>query len=381
MKIDKIEFIPVSIPYKLIEKSSRVYRSGVSDIIVKITTDEGIIGWGEATRTASAKVIIETLEAMKPILIDRNPWQNLQHEKNIYDEALWHWSPITANLAYGGIDMALWDIYGKQTNKPIYELLGGSLREKVNYFYYLTWTNIKSLIKQCEDGVSKGYDVFYLKIGKDEKLEEEMIKTVRNIIGSNRKIRLDTNMSWNIPQAKRLINKWHEKYTIDFYEAPVRIEPLSQMEELKKSTKASLCVNEGLWKEDEFINIINSRCGDYLCCSHYYVGTIRKFMNLAYLSNYKGWMICKHTHGELGLTAAIGQHLMLSIPNACEGHQQTAQNMVDDILTESIPIASGHSWGKIDKPGIGVDVDEEKIKFYNKKFLDEGEYLPYGDLF
>ena len=381
MKIDKIDFFPVSVPYKLIEKSSRVYRSGVSDIIVKISTDDGIVGWGEATRTASAKVIIETLEAMKPILMNRNPWQNLEHEKNIYDEALWHWSPITANLAYGGIDMALWDIYGKQTNKPIYELLGGSLRDQVNYFYYLTWTNIKSLIKQCEDGVTKGYDVFYLKIGKDEKLEEEMIKTVRNTIGPDRKIRLDTNMSWNIPQAKRLINQWHEKYTIDFYEAPVRIEPLSQMEELKKSTKASLCVNEGLWKEDEFINIINSRCGDYLCCSHYYVGTIRKFMNLAYLSNYKGWMICKHTHGELGLTAAIGQHLMLAIPNACDGHQQTAQNMVDDILTESIPISSGHSWGKIDKPGIGVDVDEEKVTFYNKKFLDEGEYLPYGASF
>jgi len=114
MKIDKIEFIPVSVPYKLIEKSSRVYRSGVSDIIVKITTDDGIVGWGEATRTASAKVIIETLEAMKPVLMNRNPWQNLEHEKNIYDEALWHWSPITANLAYGGIDMALWDIYGKQ---------------------------------------------------------------------------------------------------------------------------------------------------------------------------------------------------------------------------------------------------------------------------
>ena len=153
------------------------------------------------------------------------------------------------------------------------------------------------------------------------------------------------------------------------------------MEELKTYTDTSLCVNEGLWKEDEFINIIDSRCGDYLCCSHYYVGTIRKFMNLAYLSNYKGWLICKHTHGELGLTAAIGQHLMLAIPNACDGHQQTAQNMVDDILTESIPISSGPSWGKIDKSGIGVDVDEEKVTFYNKKFLDEGEYLPYGASF
>ena len=381
MKIDKIDLYPVSVPYKVIEKSSRVYRSGVSDIIIKITTDDGIVGWGEATRTASAKVIIESLEAMKPVLMHQDPWQNMKHEKNIYDEALWHWSAVTANLAYAGIDMALWDIYGKQVNKPIYQLLGGSLRDEVSYFYYLTWTDINDLIKQCQDGINKGYDVFYLKIGKDETLEEEMVKVVRETIGPSKKIRLDTNMSWNIPQAKKLINKWHEKYSIDFFEAPVQIEPLTQMQELKSSISSSLCVNEGLWKENEFIDIINSRCGDYLCCSHYYVGSVRKFLHLAYLSNYYGWLICKHTHGELGLTAAIGQHLMLNIPNACEGHQQTAQNMVDDILTEPIPITNKPIWKKIEKPGLGVEVDENKVLFYNKKFLEEGEFLPYGDTF
>ena len=381
MKIDKIDLYPVSVPYKVIEKSSRVYRSGVSDIIIKITSDDGIVGWGEATRTASAKVIVESLEAMKPVLMNQDPWQNLKHEKNIYDEALWHWSAVTANLAYAGIDMALWDIYGKQVNKPIYQLLGGSLREQVSYFYYLTWTDINDLIKQCQDGINKGYDVFYLKIGKDEVLEEEMVKVVREAIGPTKKIRLDTNMSWNIPQAKKLINKWHEKYSIDFFEAPVQIEPLTQMQELKSSISSSLCVNEGLWKENEFIDIINSRCGDYLCCSHYYVGSVRKFLHLAYLSNYYGWLICKHTHGELGLTAAIGQHLMLNIPNACEGHQQTAQNMVDDILTEPIPITNKPIWKKIEKPGLGVEVDEDKVLFYNKKFLEEGEFLPYGDTF
>ena len=381
MKIDKIDLYPVSVPYKVIEKSSRVYRSGVSDIIIKITTDDGIVGWGEATRTASAKVITESLEAMKPVLMNQDPWQNLKHEKNIYDEALWHWSAVTANLAYAGIDMALWDIYGKQVNKPIYQLLGGSLRDEVSYFYYLTWTDINDLIKQCQDGINKGYDVFYLKIGKDEILEEEMVKVVRETIGPSKKIRLDTNMSWNIPQAKKLINKWHEKYSIDFFEAPVQIEPLTQMQELKSSISSSLCVNEGLWKENEFIDIINSRCGDYLCCSHYYVGSVRKFLHLAYLSNYYGWLICKHTHGELGLTAAIGQHLMLNIPNACEGHQQTAQNMVDDILTEPIPITNKPIWKKIEKPGLGVEVDEDKVLFYNKKFLEEGEFLPYGDTF
>ena len=84
MKIEKIDLYPVSVPYKLIERSSRIYRSGVSDIIIKITTDNGIVGWGEATRTASAKVIFETLESMKPILLNSNPWQNLENENNIY---------------------------------------------------------------------------------------------------------------------------------------------------------------------------------------------------------------------------------------------------------------------------------------------------------
>ena len=94
-----------------------------------------------------------------------------------------------------------------------------------------------------------------------------------------------------------------------------------------------------------------------------------------------GWQICKHTHGELGLTAVIGQHLMLAIPNACDGHQQTAQNMADDILSEEIPITNSNSWGLIDKPGLGVNVDEDKLEFYHKKFLENGEYLLYGNKF
>jgi len=72
---------------------------------------------------------------------------------------------------------------------------------------------------------------------------------------------------------------------------------------------------------------------------------------------------------------------MLAIPNACDGHQQTAQNMADDILSEEIPITNSNSWGLIDKPGLGVNVDEDKLEFYHKKFLENGEYLLYGNKF
>ena len=381
MKIDRIEVIPVSVPYKKSEVSSVVNRSGITEVIVKVYTDEGHIGWGEAPRIASADVICKAIESMIPLVLNQNPWQNQHLEMNIYKTANWQWSQMTANLAYGAIDMALWDIYGKETNKPINQLIGGNLRDNVDYFYYLNWDNPKNFSKQCEDGLIKNYNVFYLKVGKNKQVEESLIKILRDTIGPEKKIRLDANMAWSVPEARKIINQWHSKYKIDFVEAPVNIQPLKLMKEIYSSVDTCLCINEGLWQESEFYEILNNRCADYLCYSHYFLGTVRKFLNLANHANFLGWQICKHTHGELGLTAAMGQHLMLSIPNTCDGNQQTAQNMESDILEEEIPIVNSNSWGVISGAGLGVTVDKEKLNFFHKKFLRDGEYKLYGNKF
>ena len=90
-------------------------------------------------------------------------------------------------------------------------------------------------------------------------------------------------------------------------------------------------------------------------------------------------LVCKHTHGELGLAAAAGQHVMLSIPNASDGVQQTAAMMEDDILTDPLPIASQATWGLIEQPGLGVDVDEQKLEKYSELYREIGQFLPYGE--
>jgi hypothetical protein len=72
---------------------------------------------------------------------------------------------------------------------------------------------------------------------------------------------------------------------------------------------------------------------------------------------------------------------MLTIPNACMGHQQTAQVMADDILTERIPIADGARWGRIEGPGLGVEVDEDKLKRYHADYRKLGQFVPYGAMF
>ena len=70
---------------------------------------------------------------------------------------------------------------------------------------------------------------------------------------------------------------------------------------------------------------------------------------------------------------------MLTIPNACMGHQQTAQIMADDILTEWIPIIDKPRWGRIEKPGLGVEVDEDKVAKYHADYRKHGEYPTYPD--
>ena len=159
------------------------------------------------------------------------------------------------------------------------------------------------------------------------------------------------------------------------------IDPIELMLDLKRRVHVPLCVNEGLWREADAYRIIESRCGDYLCFSSYWVGSLRRFQSLCHAAQAKGWQVCKHTHGELGLAAAAGQHVMLTLLNACDGHQQTAQLMADDILTEPLPIATAARWGRIDAPGLGVEVDEAKLARYHQAYLDHGEFPPYGERF
>jgi glucarate dehydratase len=232
-------------------------------------------------------------------------------------------------------------------------------------------------VEQCRDGVEKGFHCYYLKVGIDTARETEMLSAVRKTIGPAGKLRIDANQAWTVAEARQVLPKWHEEFNIDFVEAPVRIEPVENMLDLKTSLPVPLCVNEGLWTESEAYRVIRSRCGDVLCFSSYWVGTLQRFLSLCRISHLEGWQVCKHTHGELGLAAAAGQHAMLSIPNASEGIQQTAYMMQDDLLVEPLPIASGPNWGKIAGPGLGIAVDEDKVRQYAELYKEIGQFMPY----
>jgi len=376
MKIVSLEVFPASIAYSHVERSSRVNRSGVTDVVVRLTTDSGLVGWGESCSGADTASIEAAVRSMAKFVVGRDPWDSEAIARDVFGAGLWEYRPMTGNFAFAGIDMALWDLCGKAAGQPLYRLFGGAQRETVNYFCYLSQGRPDDLAAQCRDAVKAGYTCFYLKVGVDAAAEEEMLEAIRATVGASAKIRIDANEAWSVPEAVRLLTRWHERFDIDFAEAPVRATPHALMLDLRKRVPVALCANEGLGRQADVVSMIESHAADVLCFSSYWVGSLRRFHTLSHLAALHGQSVIKHTHGEFGIAAAAGHHMMLALPNVDVGVQQTAAMMEDDILADRLPIADGPDWGLVDRPGLGVEIDEDRLARYVEAYRKDGQFLP-----
>jgi L-alanine-DL-glutamate epimerase-like enolase superfamily enzyme len=376
VKVAAVETIPVSVPYRHREVSSQVARDGVSDVLVKVTTDDGLVGWGEACCGADSASVDAALQAMSPFVLGRDPWNRDAMRRDAFSHGLWQFRAGTGNFAWAGIDMALWDIYGRACGQPVWRLLGGLQQSEATYFYYLARGSAESLRAQVEDGLWAGFEVFYLKVGLDDAEDLAMVSAVREALGAGPRLRLDANGIWSLPQALRNLAAMAD-FDVDFVEQPVRDHPVGQLGELRARVDVPVCANEGLWSEADAYARIRARDADVYCFSPYWVGSIGAFHRLSWLAHYEGLQVCKHTHGELGLAAAAGHHVVLTLPNGVEGHQQTAHLMEHDVLAEPIPIATGPRWGTIDGPGLGVEVDEDAVAEAAARYRTEGQYRPW----
>lgn len=374
LQVARVDVIPVRVPYRHREQSAVVDAGGVSNVLVRLESDAGQVGWGECAVAASTETVAAAVRAMAPHVEGRDPFEPEAIASDVLVRGRWRYQAMTAAFALAGIDMALADLAGRACGLPVHRLLGGAVRDTVDYFYYLRWEDDAGLRAQCEDGVSRGYEVFYLKVGLDPAADERRLEIVRTAIGPARRLRIDANQAWTPGEAAVRLERWHRRFDLDFAEGPVRHRPLETMHALRRRTGVRLCADEGLRGEEFAWELVLAGCADVLCLSPYDVGTLRRLQALALLADRLGQQVCKHTWGELGIAAAASQHLLLTLPNVCDGNQQTAQLVAGDVLCEPIPIAAGPAWGRIDAPGLGVDVDEARVRACHADYLEHGEY-------
>jgi len=344
---------------------------------VEVKTDEGITGIGEAVGFPTARLIKEIVEHAKPVFIGQDPHDIEKIRMRFYGLAGWHLFRQLGNIVLMGVETALWDIIGKETNKPIYALLGGKVRDHIDYVYYMPQGDEDWVIERSKKVIEAGFGTLYIKVIDPEE-GVSLVKNLRAEVGEKPKIRIDPNESWTVGTAIKTIRRL-EPYNLEAVEQPVSIFDLPGMVEVRKASSVPIILDQASRADYDVMSMIRAEAADILTADPYYTGGLWSCKMVAAAANLAGLPVVLHSYGHLGIGTAACIHLIATCPNFLYGNQTHLPIMEDDLLKESFVFENG-SLPVPDKPGLGVALDEDKADKYEEQYLKKGEYTHFTEL-
>ncbi|MEM7033358.1 MAG: mandelate racemase/muconate lactonizing enzyme family protein [Chloroflexota bacterium] len=375
MKIISIETYQLECPLERPFGWSQGWATKRSTGIVKITTDDGTVGWGEGASSPAATIIHDMFA---PWLIGQNPqnrvgiWQKMYHD--LYN----------ANLAggFGGnaisaIDIALWDITGKITGLPVSDLLGGTVRDKVAVYatglYYTEGEFPTRLLDEARGYVDAGFKGMKTKVGGLALTKDvERVAALRNAIGPDIYLAVDANQGYNAATAIRLGQRIAD-YDILWFEEPVGAKDVSGYAQVQAALPMAIAGGEGLRTRYEFKDFFAHGVMDIAQPDVINVGGITELRNVAMLANTFGAQVNPHVWGSPIMIAAT-LHTIATIPpcpsaNTPEPYQQAPVMEFDRTPSLIRETLSPKPFDQVDgfitvptDPGLGVEIDEAVLQ-------------------
>jgi galactonate dehydratase len=336
-------------------------------VFVKVETDQpGLIGWGEASLEGKPRAVTGCIEDFEPMIVGEDP-RRVEHIWQImYRSAFWRQGVIGLS-AISGIDQALWDIKGKDLGKPVYELLGGPVRDKVRmYTHYNSASSIDDTVRDAVSKVEKGWTAIKtvpipptnIVDGPEPiRQSEEKLRAVREAVGDSIDILLDFHGRVT-PQMAIQYGKAFEPYKPFFIEEPVQAENPAAMAQVTRQLTTPIATGERLFTRWGFREILETGAASLLqpdCCHAGGISEVRKIGTMAEV--YYAGLAPHNPYGPISTAASI--HVDFSAPNF------VIQEMVDpDVVPETmalvkdpLPAVNGYILPPT-KPGLGVELDE-----------------------
>ncbi len=333
-------------------------------VFVKISTDAGIVGWGEMLKDDAKACAAGALEVGN-YLIGQDPLRVTHHWQAIHRGAFYRGGPIkTAILS--GIDMALWDITGKAYGVPVYKLLGGPTRDKVRVYGRVNPETGVNAMKVQLRAQGRG-PIKYVEGQKYIDGCVEFFKGLRQKYGTGVDIGVEFHGAVQ-PQTSLLLMKALEPYGPWFYEEIVQPLNVDIMAELARKTHIPIATGERIYTKWGFKEILEKRAATILQPDPCYAGGITELRLIAGMAEAYYTPIAPHNpQGPCSLAA--GLQLAACVPNFLI--QERGDNEYSDLLAKPLPPVRNGYRPILTEPGLGITIDEEKLK------AQVGEPRPY----
>lgn len=358
LKIKDIEIyyfdIPLTQPFKIAIGTV----TAASDVLVRIITDSGLIGLGEASpflpiTGETQETNITAARHIRDMLLGKDPLAIESHLREM--RPFMHTNPSIV----AAFDMAFYDLLGKVTGLPLYRLLGGD-RTNLESDITVDLDEPQIMAKRAKEFVDRGFRTIKVKVGQSPQLDEARLRAIRESIGEAPAIRIDANQGWTVPQAVEALRRL-EKYRIEFCEQPVAAGDIDGMRLVREGSPIPIMADESLFLPADAIKLIKAGACDYFNIKVMKAAGLAnsiRIADIAEAANIRCMLGCM-VESRLALTAAA--HVMAAKPNIVFAD-------LDGFTSHTVdPIIGGMKLdgGKItlpEAPGLGCDVDPAFLK-------------------
>jgi L-rhamnonate dehydratase len=367
MKIQNVEALYLRLP-----KIEARTDSSQDALIVKVTTDAGITGWGEVDGCpAVAKAIIEApyshtlVTGLRDLLVGENPLDIARLWKKMYDRTLYYGREGAVIQAMAGIDLALWDIKGKALGQPVHQLLGGAFRDQIrvyasNMFQFTpeaTAARAKKAVDEGYTAVKFGWEPF----GRDPETDLRFLEAIRRTVGDKVDIMLDVGLVWDAKTTIRRARLF-EPFRLAWIEEPLHPDDLDGYAKVAGAVETRIAAGEEECTIAGFTRLLDigkidvaqidmTRCG------------LTQAMKIAALAQQRS-LPCINHNFTTDINTAASLHFLAAIPNAFIMEYCVEPSEISRSLARN-PIKIEGGIAKVPtEPGLGVEPNMAIIEKY-----------------
>lgn len=335
-------------------------------LLVRVYTDEGIIGTGEAGLWAHHKMVYEAINELAEYYVGKDP-SRIEHHFQVVSRDT-HFMGAVLSAALSSIDIALWDILGKSVGKPVHQLLGGKCRGKIRTFANVTGNTLAARAESAARNLEAGYTSmrtipFFADWEKEDPSKVigsavEIIKTIREAVGYDVDLGIEVHRNLRPNEAVALASEL-APYRILYYEDPVAPESLEALSYVAQHTNLPVASGERLYNLYQFHEMIASKAVSLVRPDLSLAGGFTQCKKIAALAEASFVGIFPHLMGSPVNIAAYVQ-FGAAIPNYVLQENHVAADVLNEIMEEP-PLREGGYVIVPDRPGIGVELREDKL--------------------
>lgn len=341
---------------------------------VEIITDEGIEGWGESILEGHAKSVLASVKEMSYYLIGSDPMRIEDMWNILYRGGFYRGGGVLMS-AISGIDQALWDIKGKALGVPVYELMGGSCRDKMRAYSWVGGDKPENVAESAKEKMEAGFSAIKMNataelqyIDTYEKIDAclERVASIREVCGKHFGIAVDFHGRVHKPMVKVLAKKL-EEFDLMFIEEPIQIEMMELYPEIAAACNIPIATGERLYTKYDFKRLLQIGGVDIIQPDLCHAGGITEVKKIASMAEAYDVALAPHCPlGPIALSACLQVdatcHNAVIQENSIGMRNYDINMSVLDYLQNKEDFAFENGFFKLPtKPGIGVEINRELV--------------------